>query len=1079
MEYKVINPGRKEEFAKSLQELFNQTEKLLDKEYPFDEEINFKISDILDPISLNNIKKDPKYCFQKFKIYFSKFFSLEEYFFKMEEKVIEEVEIKQENKDKEDNNIDNEKKKKDGKNKEAIKDESKEIKNNYFKNEKKAEKEDDKKNEIKEINEKEGNLSKANKIEENNKKKKSVKENEKTKKEYKEIGKKQNKNEINEYLKEEEEKKEPNKQTEEDKKEEKVRKENEKIKEENKEKKNIQKDDIKEKGRIQEENKDEINDKSKVNRESKKDIKRNYKISTLFEKPKSQLISKKIRTSKKSLQGKDSYSKNKGNGSQSTKNKPLIEFDLIKNLNSQNIIKQIFSNKSYSFIYNIRKNKNELSLNSFKSKKKESLNSSGSNINNNNLVNNKNDSTSSFQSSRSIKSNSLSYLEKQALIAMGYGNDVQKKKEEEKFPDYKLKLIKSNLNLEENDEMSGKSYEDYARKIFKIMCIIATNKEVFFENPNKIIYEKIIDFYLQNFFRYSFNIKTPIKKVLYNNIQEGNEIDIVYHLKYGELIKIANKFQNYFLINNIKKDENIIQNIIDVEDTDEITFICEIAKNIVKQGKEKLEQILNYIKIISIMNTISKSNIVNTIEYKELCYDYRCSPKTEKLFCIITDGDYKILKITINFIKNILKSSLTQLDIKAKIDDFINSEKDLFYNETNPESLKDNIYCTYLILANLTENNIKHAIIYIGDITKINYEDIYNNILNKGMNNTNETLTKETFPKLKQNYVKLKQIIKEFEKKVSDVTTIKTKIMDIIFQELKNTINNIIMSPESELMNKLLKHIKFDGFLFIVKKDDKENNSIYDSIMNSSAIKNLKFFFKLKCSMLTPKESEELIEKVEECPEQYGKKPIFLLYEANYYLDTGGNIYLPKVIIQGFYMKKKHAQKANVGFLLKFKSLNNLPFLITVNRIIDKKMKDIKKNFDKEVLLQKKNLPKKIINDFNHLFQQNEKNYSFIDMIAKMEFNYGKINLINYHDMALTLLEEINGKLDKEIRKKIMENTKLKINELIDNVLCFNIYTIIFKKISEILTEKIQEKIQNSLKDYNTTAYKMLNSKKG
>ena len=69
-------------------------------------------------------------------------------------------------------------------------------------------------------------------------------------------------------------------------------------------------------------------------------------------------------------------------------------------------------------------------------------------------------------------------------------NEIQKE-----FPDYKLKLIKSILNLEDNDEMSGKAYEDYARKIFKIMLIITTIKDIFFENPTKLIFSKIIDFY--------------------------------------------------------------------------------------------------------------------------------------------------------------------------------------------------------------------------------------------------------------------------------------------------------------------------------------------------------------------------------------------------------------------------------------------------------------------------------------------------------------------------------------------------------------------------------------------------------
>ena len=80
----MIKDDNKENFSESLQSIFAQTEDLFDKKLPFDEEVNFKVSDILDPFSLNNIKNDPKYFLQKFKIYFVKFFTMEDYFFKME-----------------------------------------------------------------------------------------------------------------------------------------------------------------------------------------------------------------------------------------------------------------------------------------------------------------------------------------------------------------------------------------------------------------------------------------------------------------------------------------------------------------------------------------------------------------------------------------------------------------------------------------------------------------------------------------------------------------------------------------------------------------------------------------------------------------------------------------------------------------------------------------------------------------------------------------------------------------------------------------------------------------------------------
>ena len=894
----MIKDDNKENFSESLQSIFAQTEDLFDKKLPFDEEVNFKVSDILDPFSLNNIKNDPKYCLQKFKIYFVKFFTMEDYFFKME----------------------------------AYK------KKNEFKVE-----------------------------------------------------------------------------------------------------------DIKLKDNI-----------------IKKEI--------VPEKPEEQLICYKEEESKKGLFRKDL--------NKSTRNKELIEFELIKKIkNEENLQiissskrqKNIYTNKSYSLIHNT-KDKNKLYIKydiKIYENSKNILSLSSSSVTKIKIDSKK---KSTFSTIGDISFSSFSYVQKQALIAMGYNEQNIKNINEIKVTDdYKFKLIKSNLNLDENDEMNGKAFEDYVRKIFKIMCILGTKKEVFFDNPDKIIFSKIIDFYLKNSFIFSLDIDIPIKNILYNNIKEGNELDIVYHLEYKELLNITIKFQNYFLINKLQIDDGIL-NII--EDNDEVTLICEIAKNIVKQGNEKLSQILNYIKIFSIMNKIAKSTLSDNEEYKEICYDYKCSPNTEKIFCIITDGEYKKLKKIIDFIKEILKESLTPEKIKTKIINFINLEKTLFSNEANLESLRENIYCTYLIFSDLQKNKIKHALLYIGDITTINYEEICNKLYKKNISNTNNG--KKDIDKIKQNYVKLKQTIREFEKKLSDVTTVKSNNMDIIFKEMRNQINEIFLQRENQFMKKIMKQIKFDAFLFFVETGKGENTSNYESMKSSDTIQKLKLFFNLKFSKITLEESEHLIQNIRKCSEQYGKKIIFIIYEASFYLKKHV-FYIPTILVLGFYLKEKN--KVNVGFDFDFCFLDNLPIQFTVNQIIDNKMKQTKKLFDKEILLLKQNLPKKIINDFNHLFQQNKENYDFVNFINNINFSSDNkvINILkDYHKNALNLFEEINGQLDINIRKKILENVEIKLKELMENLLSFNIYTIVFKKIVEIVAEVIKNNIIVILKRCKNIANDML-----
>ena len=91
-----MDHNKRQNLCVNLMDLFKETEDLLEENQPIDEESNFKISDIFDAQCLNNIKANPKYHFQKFKIYFVKFFLLEEYFFKMEK---DKNQIPDENKD--------------------------------------------------------------------------------------------------------------------------------------------------------------------------------------------------------------------------------------------------------------------------------------------------------------------------------------------------------------------------------------------------------------------------------------------------------------------------------------------------------------------------------------------------------------------------------------------------------------------------------------------------------------------------------------------------------------------------------------------------------------------------------------------------------------------------------------------------------------------------------------------------------------------------------------------------------------------------------------------------------------------
>ena len=250
-----------------------------------------------------------------------------------------------------------------------------------------------------------------------------------------------------------------------------------------------------------------------------------------------------------------------------------------------------------------------------------------------------------------------------------------------------------------------------------------------------------------------------------------------------------------------------------------------------------------------------------------------------------------------------------------------------------------------------------------------------------------------------------------------------------------------------------------------------DNKPLYKNIENSPAIKKLKTFFNLKYDNLTAKQTFDLIKKVIDCPEQYGKKIIFLVCEINYFREKIHKkfTYFPSIIKNIYYSINTNSTSIEpdekilkVSFDFPNDFLNSLPLKNSVNKYLDKELKKIKSSFTKNCSLCKENLPTKIIQDLNYLFEQNNENYSFIKIIENTKFDINddkKKDLVKYHEKALELFEEINVKLEQKKRCEIINNIISKVNKLIDNVFSLNIYTIIFDRIKNIIGDIISNNI--------------------
>ena len=88
----------------------------------------------------------------------------------------------------------------------------------------------------------------------------------------------------------------------------------------------------------------------------------------------------------------------------------------------------------------------------------------------------------------------------------------------------------------------------------------------------------------------------------------------------------------------------------EIDSDENITLIIDIAKNIVHQGCEKLSQIIKYIAFISILNLYkdSFSKMIESEPFPYICKKSKIPKGIRKMSCIITDGDYSILKYIFN-----------------------------------------------------------------------------------------------------------------------------------------------------------------------------------------------------------------------------------------------------------------------------------------------------------------------------------------------------------------------------------------------------------------------------------------------
>ena len=687
---------------------------------------------------------------------------------------------------------------------------------------------------------------------------------------------------------------------------------------------------------------------------------------------------------------------------------------------------------------------------------------------------------SSLSEKNQIKNISKSYINNSQLqIAL---TEMEENTQKEKIHQFQFKFIKRKLGVDDCEDISGTAYEEFARKSFKIMLMIITQDDLNFENPKNFSINRFLVEYLNNSINDWLRIKTNIHNIINQGLIEDNmEIDIVTEFKYKVIEKLIKNFpKNVFFSEYIYNSENAIN--LD----EDITLIIEIAKNIVHQGKEKLSQIIKYIAFISILNLYKESftKMIESKPFSNICTASKISKDTRKMFCIITDGDYNILKYVFNeIIQNIFPEKFNNNDeIKDFIVEKIKVNKDITkkIEEKEMNNIEENIFNVYLMFENLKKNNIKFFVLYIGDIDQCLYQqNLFYNFISK--DELKEKINYENFfkslqikkrlPRIKEMNRKLKHIINLFCNEMDNITNEKIKNLNLE-TKIKKLIKNLNFSNFMKIGNELQFTVNF-----ILLDRDKDDSKIkikledtlkkgefpaikYYEIKTSQIVSFMTGYQKTLNSLINPKLFVIYVMKID-----FNEKEDKELYD--FFFSQKSDNFLSNNVKYLIYTKDQNnniqldEEKSNFQNILDKKTVNIDDKISNFLNNYKKNVKYIKTRTDKFENFNKENLISKLEDELLSIFNL-QKEIPFDKEIKEYNYSIDKIQyqkLLKFFSQATELVEK-DIKLFNQEDKSLKTFLCNKLNNLSQNIVCRKIYGFVYYEIFDA----IKNDIYNSVK---------------
>ena len=430
----------------------------------------------------------------------------------------------------------------------------------------------------------------------------------------------------------------------------------------------------------------------------------------------------------------------------------------------------------------------------------------------------------------------------------------------------KLGYTKKLLQIFENEKMTGKEFEEYARRTLYLMFLMIKKDKYKILNPKKANL-KGLGIFLQKYF---INDNISLFK------EDTCEIDIIINdFEKKDLLQLINNYQNNFYFTD--------QLHLDKLD-EKVNIIAEIARNLIYQSDSKKKQINNYIELIDKLVIIknnyikkntneSKDNINTDIKVNEskdtkknISLSEKVIDKTninlqnilktfelkdiskDNIFIILTNGSYLLFKIVFDIIHKLLEKDYFDGDyLKEQIEKYDNIFKSLTDSKKNILEKIKNLYSIFL---NLRKKNIYHCVMYLGT----NSENLKDNDIFKNVELMKNDIKNKENPKDFNDFI----VIKKLKNGIVNMLSIKDEF-DEKYNYFINNINKKFL--ERKKKQEILKNIKIKNsfklklnIFFLEEKKVQSDNFIIKTNVLENRTDNLSNFIENLMTNINKKE---------------------------------------------------------------------------------------------------------------------------------------------------------------------------------------------------------------------------------